>query len=77
MIEQGTALLHRFLTRSSVRGRFVVTLPTAHVALKLVDRSCLRASHNVERDSLMRVATEVLHLEIAIAGIQRVAETGD
>ena len=46
----------------------------SHVALQLMDRRCLRAAHDVERDRLMRVTAETADLEIDVAGIERVTE---
>ena len=37
----------------------------AQVALKLMDRRCLRSSHDVERNGLIGVATEATDFQIA------------
>ena len=44
----------------------------AHVALELVDRRRLRPTDDVQGDGLMRVAAETAHLEVAVAGVERV-----
>jgi hypothetical protein len=46
----------------------------AHVSLELVDRRRLRPAHNVEGDRLMRVAAETANFEVAVSGVERVAE---
>lgn len=48
----------------------------SHVSFQLVNRRRLRSPHDVERDGLMRVATQALHFEIAKACVDRVAERG-
>jgi len=52
------------------------TLATAHVAFEFVDRRCLRSPHDVEGNGLMGVAAKAFHFEIAITGVQRVAQRG-
>lgn len=52
------------------------TLAAAHVALKLVNWCSFLPPDDVERDCLVRVAAEALHLEIAIAGVEGVTEGG-
>jgi len=46
----------------------------AHVALKFVDRRGLRPAHDVERDSLMRVAAKAPDFKIEIARIEGITE---
>lgn len=46
----------------------------AHVTLQFMDRRRLRPPDDVERDSLMRVATQALHFEIAVSGVDRITE---
>jgi hypothetical protein len=47
----------------------------AHVAFEFVDRRRrLRTPHDVERDRLVRVATEASDFEIAVPGIDRIAQ---
>ena len=46
----------------------------AHVALQFMDRRRLRSAHDVERDGLVRVAAKAFHFEIAVPGVDRVAE---
>jgi len=46
----------------------------AHVPLQLVDWRRLGPAHDVQRDRLMRVATEAPDLKIPVAGVQRVTE---
>ena len=43
------------------------TILAPHVPLKLVDRCCLRPADHIERDGLVRVATEAPHFEIEVA----------
>ena len=43
-------------------------------AFEFMDRRCLRAPHDVERDGLMRVAAKAFHFEIAKPRIERVAK---
>jgi len=50
-------------------------LVAAHVTLELVNRGRLRLPDDVERDRLMRVAAETLHLEVTVSCVQRVAES--
>src|SRR6516225_6561942 len=47
---------------------------TAHIALQLMDRRCLRSAHDVEGDGLVGVAAEAAHFEILVSGIERVAQ---
>jgi len=49
-------------------------VPAAHMAFKLMNMCCLRPAHDVQRDGLVCVAAEAAVLEIAIPGVQRVAE---
>ena len=51
-------------------------IPAPHVAFEFMDRRRLRSPHDVERDGLMGVAAQTFHFEIAITGIERVAERG-
>ena len=46
----------------------------AHVALQFMDRRPLRSPDNIERDGLMGLAAEALHFEVAVAGVERIAE---
>jgi len=46
----------------------------AHVALQLVDRCRLRSAHDVEGNGLVRVAAEAADFEIAVSGIERIAQ---
>jgi hypothetical protein len=39
-----------------------------------MDRRCLRSAHDVEGNGLVRVAAKAFHFEIAIPGIDRVAQ---
>src|SRR4051812_14168926 len=48
----------------------------AHIAFQFMDWRCFRSPHDVEGNSLMRVAAEAFHFEIAIPGVDRVAERG-
>jgi hypothetical protein len=41
-----------------------------------MDGSCLRPAHDVEGNTLMRVAAQAFHLEIAKPGIDRIAQRG-
>ena len=45
-----------------------------HVALELVDRRPLRPPDDIQCDSLVGLAAEALHLEVSVAGVERVAE---
>jgi hypothetical protein len=45
-----------------------------HITFQLVDRRCLRAPHDIERDSLVRVAAEAPDFEIGVPRIERVTE---
>jgi len=47
-----------------------------HVAFQFMDRRCLRSPHDVERNGLMRVAAKAFHFEIAVSGIECIAECG-
>ena len=49
-------------------------LAAAHVAFEFMDRRRLRSPHDVQRDGLMRVAAKAFHFEIAITGIEGIAE---
>ena len=65
------------VTAHVVRQRLRLTLLAraflaSHVPLEFVNRRPLLAPHNVERDGLMRLAAEALHLKIAIARVQGV-----
>jgi hypothetical protein len=42
----------------------------AHVALQFVDGRCFRTSDNVERDGLMRFATQAFDFKVQVAGVQ-------
>src|SRR5665213_1825728 len=46
----------------------------AHVAFKLVNGSCLRPAHDVQRDGLVRVAAKAFNLKVNVARIERVAQ---
>src|ERR1700730_9258055 len=46
----------------------------AHVAFEFMDRRCLRSPHDVERNGLMRVAAKATDFEIAVPGVERVAQ---
>jgi hypothetical protein len=48
----------------------------AHVAFQLTDRRCLRSPHHVEGHGLVRAAAEAFHFEIAVSGVEGVAEPG-
>ena len=48
--------------------------PTPHVAFQLVDRRRLRSPHDVEGNSLMRVAAKAVDFEIAKPGVDRIAQ---
>ena len=50
------------------------TILATHVALKLMDRCCLRPSNHIECNRLMRVATKAPHFEIEVARVQRVTQ---
>ena len=39
-----------------------------------MDRRCLRSPDNIEGNGLVRVAAEAFHFEIAVSGIERIAE---
>jgi hypothetical protein len=41
-----------------------------------MDRRCLRSPHDVEGNGLMRVAAKAFHFEIAMTGIEGIAERG-
>jgi hypothetical protein len=41
-----------------------------------MDRRCLRAPHDVERDGLVRVAAETFHFEITVTRIESIAKRG-
>ena len=41
-----------------------------------MDGRCLRSPHDVEGDGLMRVAAKAFHFEIAVSGIECIAECG-
>src|SRR5262249_33550996 len=47
----------------------------AHVALELVDWRCLGPANDIERHGLVSIATEAADFEIAIACVQRVADS--
>ena len=49
-------------------------LAAPHVAFQFMDRRCFRSPHDVEGNGLMRVAAEALYFEIAVPGIERVAQ---
>ena len=59
------------LERIAVLAR---ALLAPHVSLELVDGRPFRPPHDVERHRLRGLAAEALHLEVAIAGVQRIAE---
>src|SRR6516162_7580921 len=46
----------------------------SHVALQLMDRRCLRAAHDAERDRLMRVTAETADLNIEVTRVERVTQ---
>jgi hypothetical protein len=46
---------------------YLRTVLASHVPLKLVYRCRLRSPHHIERDGLMRVATEAPNLKIQVA----------
>ena len=45
-----------------------------HVAVEFVDRRPLRPPDDIQRDSLVGLAAEALHLEVSVSGVERVAE---
>lgn len=45
-----------------------------HVALEFVDRRPLRPPDDIQRDRLVGLAAEALHLEVSAGGVERVAE---
>src|SRR6476659_610379 len=47
-----------------------------HVTFQFVNRRSLRSPHDVEGNGLMRVAAKAFHFEIAVSGIECVAERG-
>jgi hypothetical protein len=47
-----------------------------HVPFQFMDRRCLRSSHDVEGNCLMRAAAKAFHFEIGVPGIERAAERG-
>ena len=51
------------------------TVPAPHVALELMDRRCLRAPDDAERDRLMRVSAQASDFEVTKRSIQRVAQS--
>jgi hypothetical protein len=46
----------------------------AHVALQLMDRRCLRSAHDVDGNSLIRVAAKAFHFEVAVTSVESIAE---
>ena len=50
------------------------TVLSAHVALQLVDRRCLRSPDDIERNGLMGVAAETADPKVAVPGIQGIAD---
>jgi hypothetical protein len=50
------------------------TILAPHVLLKLIDRCRLRPADHIERNGLVGVAAEALHLEIEVPGVQRVTQ---
>ncbi|MET4022861.1 hypothetical protein ABIC10_007997 [Bradyrhizobium sp. S3.2.12] len=49
---------------------------TPHVPFQFMDRRCLRSSHDVERNRLVGVAAKAADFEVAVTGIERIAELG-
>jgi len=45
-----------------------------HVALQFMDRRCLRSPYDVEGHGLIGVAAEATDFEIAVPGIERIAQ---
>jgi len=50
------------------------TVLASHVALKLVDRYRLRPADHIERNGLVRIATEAPYFEIEVSRVQRVPQ---
>ena len=50
------------------------TVLASHASFKLMDRSRLRPAHDVQCDGLVSVAAEEPDLEIALAGLERIAQ---
>src|SRR4029079_11484405 len=48
----------------------------AHVPFEFVDRCCLRSPHDVQGDGLVCVAAKAFHFEVAVSGVERIAERG-
>jgi hypothetical protein len=69
-------LMRQGLRSSRCCRPFPIFSTTAHVALQLMDRRCLRSPHDVEGNGLMRVATKAFHFEIAEPGVDRVTQRG-
>jgi hypothetical protein len=47
-----------------------------HVSLQLMDRRRLRSPHDVEGNGLVCVAAKAFHFEVAVPGVERVAQRG-
>jgi hypothetical protein len=71
----GRAQRHQMAALVRIAANFQAVL-APHVAFQLMDRRRLRSPHDVERNGLIGVATEATNFEIAVSGIERVAERG-
>lgn len=49
-------------------------LAATHVAFEFVNRRCLRSPHDVEGNGLMRISAKATDFEIAIPGIECIAQ---
>jgi len=61
------------LVRPPLKPRAILA---PHVAFEFMDRRGLRAAHDVQRNSLMRVAAQAFDFEIAEPGVDRVTQRG-
>jgi hypothetical protein len=60
------------LERIAPDGRAVLA---AHIALKFMDRSRFRSAEDVQRNGLMGIAAQTLHLQIAVSGIEGITQS--